>query len=164
MMTDGSVRRARGPWRRGFTLVEMLIAVTIIGLVLAIGASGLRQYHERIVVREAAAVVAVDIAVTRSAAIKLRRNVSLVAREDSLAYVIRSDSGVVLRPVRTFNTGSELPLTKFDVKLTGDSLTFNSRGILVSSGTREIDVARSNRAMQVQFNALGRTRIVSNDG
>jgi hypothetical protein len=77
--------------------------------------------------------------------------------------VIRSDSGVVLRPTRSFATNSELPLTKLDLKLTGDSLTFNSRGILVSGGTREIDVARSNRGMQVQFNALGRTRIVSND-
>jgi hypothetical protein len=40
-------------------------------------------------VRQAAGVVAGDIAVTRSAAIKLRRNVSMVAREDSLAERIR---------------------------------------------------------------------------
>ena len=147
----------------GFTLVEMLIAITVISLILAIGSSGLREYRERTIVRQAAEVLAADIAVTRSAAIKLRQNVSLVLREDSLAYRIRSDSGTVLRPTRRFNTASELPLTKMDLKLTGDSLTFNARGVMISPGTREFDVARNERGARVQFNVLGRTRILSND-
>lgn len=156
------------PWQTrpaegGFTLVELLIAITVISLVVAIGTSGLREYYERTVVRQAAEVFAADIAVTRSAAIKLRQNVSLVVREDSLAYRIRSDSGTVLRPTRRFNSDSELPLTALDLKLTGDSLTFNSRGVMISPGTREIDVARNERGARIQFNVLGRTRILSND-
>jgi hypothetical protein len=105
-------------------------------------------------------VIAGDIAVARSAAVKLGRNVSLVAREDSLSYVIRSDSGTVLYPRRRFDTESELPLTSLDVQLNGDSMTFNPRGILISGGTRRIDVAVSDRGMGVEFNILGRTRIV----
>ena len=147
----------------GFTLVEMLIALTIIAVTMAIGASALRAYYETTISRRAASVIAGDIAVTRSAAIKLRRNVSLVANEDSLSYVIRSDSGTVLYPRRSFDLGSELPLNSLDVQLDGDSMTFNPRGILISGGTRRIDVARSSRGMRVEFNILGRARIV-NDG
>ncbi len=148
------------PMKSGFTLVELLIAITILSMTMAIGASALRDYHKNTVTRQAANVIAGDIAVTRSAAIKLRRNVSLVVREESLAYVIRSDSGAVLHPVRSFNTESELPLTKLDLKLDGDSLTFNSRGILVSSGERDFDVTRDDRGMRVEFTVLGRARIV----
>ena len=146
--------------RGGFTLVEMLIALTLIAVATAIGASALRAYYETTVSRRAASVIAGDIAVTRSAAVKLGRNVSLVAREDSLSYVIRSDSGTVLYPRRSFDTQSELPLTSLDVQLDGDSMTFNPRGILISGGTRRIDVAVSSRGMGVEFNVLGRTRIV----
>ena len=144
----------------GFTLVEMLIALTLIAVATAIGTSALRAYYETTVSRRAASVIAGDIAVTRSAAVKLGRNVSLVAREDSLSYVIRSDSGTVLYPRRSFDTESELPLTSLDVQLDGDSMTFNPRGIMISGGTRRIDVAVSSRGMRVEFNVLGRTRIV----
>ncbi len=144
----------------GFTLVEMLIALTLIAVATAIGTSALRAYYETTVSRRAASVIAGDIAVTRSAAVKLSRNVSLVAREDSLSYVIRSDSGTVLYPRRSFDTESELPLTSLDVQLNGDSMTFNPRGILISGGTRRIAVAVSDRGMRVEFNILGRTRIV----
>jgi prepilin-type N-terminal cleavage/methylation domain-containing protein len=146
--------------KSGFTLVEMLIALTLIAVATAISASALRTYYETTTSRRAASVIAGDIAVTRSAAVKLGRNVSLVAREDSLSYVIRSDSGTVLYPRRSFDTESELPLTSLDVQLNGDSMTFNPRGILISGGTRRIDVALSSRGMRVEFNVLGRTRIV----
>lgn len=156
-----SVPSSPGPvGKGGFTLVEMLIALTLIAVATAIGASALRSYYQTTISRRAASVIAGDIAVTRSAAVKLGRNVSLVAREDSLSYVIRSDSGTVLYPRRSFDTESELPLTSLDVQLDGDSMTFNPRGILISGGTRRIDVAVSSPGMRVEFNVLGRTRIV----
>jgi prepilin-type N-terminal cleavage/methylation domain-containing protein len=156
-----SVRCSPDPaGKGGFTLVELLIALTLIAVAMAISASAFRTYYERTLARRAASVIAADIAVTRSTAIKLGRNVSLVATEDSLSYVIRSDSGTVLYPRRSFDTESELPLTSLDVQLNGDSMTFNPRGIMVSGGARRIDVAVASRGMRVEFNVLGRTRIV----
>lgn len=147
----------------GFTLVEMLIVITVVSLVLAVGASALRTYRETAIVREAARVVASDIAVVRSEAIKHRGNVSLVATEPELSYVIRDGEGDVLRPLRTFGTESDLPLHKLDIRFEGDSVTFNSRGVLVSGGTGEIDVGRADRTLRIEFNALGRHRIVEPD-
>ena len=151
-----ATRRVRND---GFTLVEMLIALTLISLALAIGASALRGYRETTIARRAASIIAGDLAVTRSAAIKLRRNVSLVAREDSLSYIIRPEGGSALRPPRLFGTEAELSLNSLNVRLPGDSLTFNSRGILISAGERRIDVGQSSRFLSIEFNLLGRTRI-----
>ncbi len=145
----------------GFTLVEMMIAITIAALLMLMGASAFRSYNETLIVKRAAMVVAGDVALTRSAAIKLRGNVSLVADEVALSYLIRDSNGNVIKPPRQFSTDSDLPLMTFDVRLPGDSLTFNSRGLLVSGGTGQIDVGRVDQSRRVEFNALGRHRIVS---
>lgn len=145
----------------GFTLIEMMIAITVIGVLLAIGADALRTYRESTLVREAAEVLAAEMIVTRSAAIKRRGNVSLVADESELSYVIRADDGEEVRGRRSFDADSDIPLDRLDVAASGDSLTFDSRGLLVSGVNARIDVGRPDRTLRVEFNALGRHRIVT---
>lgn len=154
------MRRPDATRERGFTLVELLIVITIIAVVGLISTTSFRSYRERALLVRAADVVASDAALTRSFAIRERRNVSLVADEASRTYVIRSDQGDTLAR-RFFDAGSDLQVDSLDVALAGDSMTFNPRGLLVSGGFAAIGVGRNASARQVQVNALGRTRIVS---
>jgi prepilin-type N-terminal cleavage/methylation domain-containing protein len=144
---------------RGFTLVELLIVITIIAVVGLIATTSFRSFRERSILNRAARVVAADAALTRSFAIRERLNVSLVADEAARTYVIRNANGDTLAH-RFFNAGSELQVASLDVAADGDSLTFNPRGLLASGGFAQIDVGRNDGARQVQVNAVGRARIV----
>lgn len=125
---------------------------------LSLSYSAYRQFNEALVVKKAATVLASDLALTRSYAIQRRSNIAFVATEADLAYVIRDTSGTVLGR-RSFDAESGLPLDYLDVKTDGDTVTFNSRGLLISGGTAEVEVGRAARRRSVHVNALGRYRI-----
>ncbi len=152
------MRAEAGKGQAGFTLIELLIVVVLIAVVSLIAATGYRGFRERSILNRAARTVAADVALARSYAIRNRGNVSLVALEAPPRYELRDAAGNVLK-ARWFDGGSDLPLTSLDVQATGDSVTFNSRGMLISAPAR-IDVVRTSATRQVQVSALGRSRIV----
>lgn len=131
------------------------MAMATAAFMIAVSYGAYRQFNEAIVVSKAAKLVGSDIALTRSYAIQRRSNVSLVVNEASRFYVIRDTSGAVLG-LREFDATTGLPLEVLDLKQTGDSLSFNSRGLLVTAPTVEIAVGRGNRERTVSVNALGR--------
>lgn len=143
--------------QRGFTVVELAIALTTMAILSAISIGTFRQYAEATSARKAAVQIAADIALTRSFAIQRRENVSLVMDESDLAYVVRDEAGTVLTR-RAFNVGSEVMLDLMTLNTSGDSLTFNSRGLL-NNGTAQVVVGRRSRSHQVDVNALGRTTL-----
>lgn len=159
----GKRRRRSTLGEGGFTLIEMLIAISILSLVLLVGSQSIMTLRERTVTDRAAATVGSDVALTRSLAIRTRSNVSLAANETAITYEIRDTAGTVFQN-REFTPDADLPLTKLDVRLTGDSLTFNSRGLLVGAGGGEIDVFGRTRSRRVVFNALARYRTVDSAG
>lgn len=143
---------------RGFSLIELLVVLVILGIVLGVTWNAYRNFREASTVRRGAEAVAGDIVLTRSYAVQRRRNVSLVADETGRTYVIRSPSGSVYAQ-RSFAADTDIPLTLLDVRAVGDSITFNSRGLLVTTGADGIDVGRFDSERRVRFNAMGRTRI-----
>lgn len=144
----------------GFTLVELLIVVTIMSVVGLIASTSYRDFQQRTILRRAAQVVAADAAMTRTYAIRARANVSMVADESTRSYQIRDAAGNVLR-TRWFDGDSDLPLETLDFRTFGDSLTFNARGMLVSAFAL-IDVERSSGSRRVIVNGIGRHRIITN--
>lgn len=142
----------------GFTIIELLIAIVMMAVLLALVYGGYRQFNEAMAVKKSAGLVGADVALTRSYAIQRRSLVSIVADESERIYMIRDTSGVILAR-RSFDRGSALPLDRLDVKTEGDSLTFNSRGLLVAGGGIEIDVGRGDRDRTVSVNALGRYQV-----
>lgn len=150
-----------GPGRRlgrgGFTVVELAVSLATSGVLLAMAYGGFRQYAEAATTRKASVQLAADVGLTRSFAIQRRENVSLVADEANRTYVIRDTAGTVLMQ-RSFGAGSDMPLTSVAVSTVGDSLTFNSRGLLVPSSAQVV-LGRRGRSHTVRINALGRTVI-----
>lgn len=139
----------------GFTVLELIMAMSTAVFMLALTVGAYRQFNEAIVVQKAAGLVATDLALTRSYAIQRRSNVSLVAQEPSLRYQLRDVDGTVLA-YRDYDRSSGLPLDFLDVQSEGDSVTFNSRGLLVGGGGAEVAIARGSRNRKVYVNALGR--------
>ena len=144
----------------GFTLVEMLIVLTVFGTMALISNDAFRQFRQRSAVNRAARVIAADAATVRTYAIRNRANVSLVADEAARSYEIRDAAGNVLK-TRHFGNDSDLRVNTLNILLFGDSLTFNSRGMLVSAFAL-IDVASEGGSKRGIGNGLGRPRIITN--
>ena len=79
----------------GFTLIEMLIAISILSLVVLVGSESFRTLRERTITDRAAETIGSDVALTRSLAIRTRSNVSLAASEAAITYEIRDAAGGV---------------------------------------------------------------------
>ena len=152
--------RLRRGNQRGFTLVELLIGLTIMSVVGLMANTSFRNFRQRTILNRAAQVVAADASLTRTYAIRARTNVSMVADESNQSYQIRDAAGNVLK-TRWFDADSDLRLSDLDIRLAGDSLTFNARGMLVSAFAL-IDVGSDSDSKTVTVNGLGRHRITTN--
>lgn len=141
----------------GFTVVELGIALSAFAVIAAVSIGGFRQYAEATSARKAAVQVASDVGLTRSFAIQRREAISLVVNESALTYVVRDTAGTVLMR-RDFGIGMDVTINSLRVNTTGDSLTFNSRGLL-SQGTAQVNIGRRDHTQQVVVNALGRTTL-----
>ena len=157
MITRKRAYRGKRLGRGGFTVVELLISLATTGVLLAMGYGSFRQYAEAVTARKASLQFAADVGLTRSIAIQRRASISLVADVNNLDYVIRDQAGTVLMR-RDFGRGSDLPLSQMTISTAGDSLTFNSRGLL-TGGRAEAVMARRGRSHLVEINALGRTSV-----
>ena len=152
--------RLRKRKQGGFTLVELLIGLTIMSVVGLIANTSFRTFRQRTILNRAAQVVAADAALTRTYAIRERANVSLVADESTQSYQIRDAAGTILK-TRQFDADSDLPLDSLNIVNAGDSLTFNARGMLVSAFA-VINVGTDAGSRRVTVNGLGRHRVTTN--
>lgn len=134
------------------------MAIATATFMLAVSWGAYRHFNESVVVNKAARLIAADVALTRSYAIQRRTNVSLVANETARSYVIRDTTGAVLAQ-REFDFTSGMPLGYLDVPSDGDSLTFNSRGLLTSGAGTQLWLGKGGRTRYVYVNALGRYKV-----
>ncbi|MGI9037718.1 MAG: GspH/FimT family pseudopilin [Gemmatimonadota bacterium] len=145
---------------RGFTLVELLIVLSIVSLSLLVANNSYMTFRESSTLNRAARVVAADVGLARSHAIRNRTSVALVATEATRSYVIRDAAGTVYL-TRVFDATSEMPLDILNVQIADDSIVFNSRGLMSSFGTANIDVERNGAGRRVNLNAIGRSQITT---
>ena len=139
--------------------MEFAIALSSMAVVSAVALGAFRQYSESMSARKAAVQFASDVGLTRSFAIQRREDVSLVVNESGRTYVVRDAAGTVfMRRDFSGTANADLALTSMVLNTTGDSLTFNSRGLL-STGTARATLARRDRSHQVTVNGLGRTTL-----
>lgn len=142
----------------GFTLVELLTVVALIGILGMFTVEGFAEFRERTSLAQAARLIMADVNRTRSHAIRNRSTVWLVADESARTYEIRDAGGTVLQ-ARAFDAVSDVSLSGLNLIAPGDSLGFNSRGIL-TNGVVLIDATRPSGTRRIQVNAMGRSRVI----
>lgn len=143
--------------RRGFSAIEMLIVMVLIGVMTAIALPFLRTGPSKSSVQGASSAIASYHAIARNAAIARGRTAILVLKTTAPAMVLV----VARRPgssaVDTVGAVANLYVT-FGVALTttSDSVIFTPRGIGVSSSTTTVISTRGGVADTLTISAAGR--------
>jgi prepilin-type N-terminal cleavage/methylation domain-containing protein len=146
----------------GFTVQELVIVLMVIAITLAIAAQAYGFFLSRTAARRAAEIFVLDLALTRTAAMRERRPVTLKAQESLRRYSIRSSMGDTLA-YRNYDGDGEMELTQLQIDLPGDSLRFNGRGIAnLGGGPGTLGTARFTAGAMiytVRFNSTGTAEI-----
>lgn len=149
--------------RRGMTLVEILVAMTLALVTLSGALAVFSGYLGRTTAQRAAQVFARDLALARSSAVRSREWVVVKFDETALSYTVSTAAGdeVVMR---SFGDSSEVRLDSIDLEIVGDSVGFDGKGIANLSGAGgPLGFARfaaGGFVYQVSFNSMGASRVV----
>lgn len=148
--------------RDGYTMLEMIVVVTLLLLSLAVASASFSAYQQRTTARRAAQIFAQDLSLARSTAVRSRGDVIVAFDEADLGYSIRTAEGDTLVS-RSFEGGQDLVLSALDLRFPGDSLVFDSRGVGDLSGiTGSLGRAvfeAGNTSYEVSFNSMGASRV-----
>ncbi len=148
--------------RRGFTLIEMLVVLSLVGIGLTYATLSFGGYFQRVAAQRAAQVFARDLTTARSFATRSRVPVVIRFYESALRYEVERQGSTDIT-VRRFGTNADIDLTGITLDFTGDSVVFNSRGFADLSGTAgPLGTATfSSGAVRftVSFNSMGASKI-----
>jgi prepilin-type N-terminal cleavage/methylation domain-containing protein len=153
----------RRPGRGGFTLIELVIVLTLSAIMLSFAGLALGQYFGRTSARRAAQLFSQDLTQARMFAVRAREPVVVRFFEGGLRYEIATrDTGTEIVN-RRFANAAGIDLSAISLDLDGDSVVFNRRGFADLSGaTGSLGVASfsaGSASYQVSFNSLGASRI-----
>lgn len=135
----------------GLTLPEILIALTLLSTLLALGASGLRTLREVTAVRAATWSVRNHLALARSLAIARREKIR-VRRDAAGDLVLLTVSG---ERVASAAVGPRDEIPADSIAVRPSTMRFNARG---QAAPGSVYVYRGDRVVRVVSNFLGRLR------
>jgi len=151
------------PRRRGFTLIELMIVIAIIGIVAGMGVLGWQRTVFNSNLRSAGRDIVTDF-----------QSCKVKANSESRAYTITFDQGAntytISSPATTLpavNTvklptvhGSGIQITNANYGMSGSSITFTSRGTS-SAGTVTLTNTRGSTAI-ITTNTTGKAYVTFN--
>ena len=137
--------------RSAYTLVEVVIVVTIAGLVMMITVPRGRAVLDRIAVRAAAGDIISTLATARTYALAGRSSVSIEV--DSVSGVLRVKRGEEILLARNLGQAHGVRLAK-----SRDSLTYDGRGLGRGAANLSIVVRLRSAAETVFVSRMGRVR------
>ena len=149
----------RGP--RGYSLVELVVVLVLVGVTLGLSSGGLSEYRQRIGAQRAAQMFVRDLSLARAEAVRGRESVVIRFSEPGRWYSVSTvtTGRELLR--RRFRTNADINLSSIDLQTSGDTLFFNSRGVL-SGGSGQLGTATfstQGETYAVLFNSLGASRV-----
>jgi Tfp pilus assembly protein FimT len=136
--------------------MELILVLSLIGVMMGIAAPRFTEYRNRLLPDQAASVVGNFVALTRSFAIQSRQAATLEVYPGTRRMEIRVDGAVI----RTLNMGpgGDFGLDSLDMDTAGDSVTFSARGVCAQcgvTGTGAIIVGTLGGSYLVTYNAVG---------
>jgi len=137
--------------RRGYTVVELLLVVSIVGVVVALALPRTLLVLDRIAVHAAAADVGATLATARAVALAGRSAVAVDV--DSASGTLRVRRGVERLWSRNIGQAHGV-----EVRTSRDSLAFDGRGLGVGAANLSIVIRRGAVAETVYVSRLGRVR------
>ena len=148
---------------KGFTLIELIIVIGIIGILSAVALFGWRGYQDNVNLRTAAREVVTDIAALKGRAVAegIRYRITF---STSANYIIEkgTETGAPYATIQTksltsFGAGSGLSI--FSVNFSGtQQIEFLPRGTVSTKGTMILTNSKGSRAT-VTVNFAGRTHV-----
>jgi len=153
--------RAARTTRSGFTLIELLITMTFIAILMTIGFGAFRNYAQQQLGRRATQAVAWEVTLARSYAIRSGGAIAIVADETARTLVVRDADAKIWHQL-DLGPSSDLPVSKLDVLLTGDSLVFSRRGLCLNclaGQVAKIIVGDAHQDYTLEVSLLGRVEI-----
>jgi prepilin-type N-terminal cleavage/methylation domain-containing protein len=149
--------------RSGFTLIEMIVVLSITAIGLTLAGLAFSGYFERVSAQRAAQVFAQDLTLARNWAVRSREPVVIRFYESSLWYEVEAQSTSTEVARRRFGTNADIDLSAVTLDVAGDTLVFDSRGIADLSGAGgSLGTATfSSGAVTytVSFNSMGASKI-----
>ncbi len=158
-------RRARA----GFSLVEVLLVIVLVGVLVRAGASGVRALKTQQGGERVGRALLWEAKVARTYAIRYGLPLSFVADKANRRLITRDGYGHVYRTV-SFGPGTDLMATSLFTNVTGDSLVFSGHGYCLncgdgsSTGTTAFSIVSNGRTYAVTVNPLGRAEMPSLPG
>jgi prepilin-type N-terminal cleavage/methylation domain-containing protein len=145
------MQRTGAPVRCGYTLLELVVVVAIVGLVTITGVRGLRHHLDRIAVRNAVADAAGALARARDEALA-RHAVVRVRIDTGAATLVLRARGERVALYRLGHThGVALSTSR-------DSIAFDARGLGYGAANLTLVARRGSAADTLVASRLGRVR------
>ena len=149
--------------RAGFTLIEMIVVLTITVIMLTFASFVFSGYFERVAAERAAQVFAQDLTLARNWAVRSREPVVIRFYESSLWYEVEAQSTSTEVARRRFGVNADIDLSGLSLDVAGDSLVFDSRGVADLSGAGgplgTAAFSSGSVTYTVSFNSMGASKI-----
>ncbi|MCL4454037.1 MAG: prepilin-type N-terminal cleavage/methylation domain-containing protein [Deinococcus sp.] len=144
----------------GFTLVEILISIAVLGILSGIAAMSLFGLQKQLNLESAAQTLSQDIQSSRARSLSTSNSWRLRITSTN-GYVLEEETGNTWTVRKTVSLGGVIKLTNVSV---GDSVSFDTRGFatfnLGGSALGEIRVTDSSRTLRVLPSMVGAVRVV----
>jgi prepilin-type N-terminal cleavage/methylation domain-containing protein len=151
------------PRTGGFTLIEVLVVLVLLGGVLTVGAVSFGGYFQRVAAERAAQVFAQDLRAARAWATRSRRAVVIRFYESGLRYEVEEQSTGTDIALRRFGINADIDLSAVTLDFVGDSVVFDSRGFADLSGAAgalgTATFSSGAGRYTVSFNSMGASKI-----
>ena len=146
---------------RGFSLVELTVVLILAGVTLGMGIGGLSGYRQRIAAHHAAELFVLDLSLARAHAVRGREAVVIRFFESSRWYSISTMTTGTELVRRHFNVNADIALSAIDLEIPGDTVFFNSRGVLSDVGGQlgTATFSMGAETWAVSFNTLGTSKV-----
>ncbi len=152
---------AKGMNKKGFTLMELMVVVVIIGVLAAVSVPGMGAWLAKRNLNATARTIYSNLQQARSEAIKRNSDIKICfdAVTSPNRYIMIATTGGTIVPWTSFpNTAVSITATTFagDAAMATNSTGFNSRGLALQSGNITIQSAKAptadnNRTITLSF-------------